>query len=59
MYLHRTLQLEGLLEKKSHFLFGPRSTSKSSMIAKQLQQNAVVINLLKADQYLLLASPGN
>tara|TARA_B110000459_G_C16621365_1_gene501903 strand:- start:2773 stop:3921 length:1149 start_codon:yes stop_codon:yes gene_type:complete len=56
MYLHRTLQLEGLLEKKSHFLFGPRSTGKSSMIAKQLQQNAVVINLLKSDQYLLLAS---
>ena len=56
MYFDRVLQLEKLLEKKSHFLLGPRSTGKSSMIAKQLDPKVVVINLLKQDQYLLLAS---
>ncbi|MBK7962983.1 MAG: hypothetical protein IPK04_18400 [Bdellovibrionales bacterium] len=35
MYL-RKLNLATLLEHKSHFLFGPRSTGKTTLIEQQL-----------------------
>lgn len=41
----RTLNLAKLLEKKSFFLFGPRSTGKSTLIATQLK-DAKVYDLL-------------
>lgn len=54
----RILQLPTLLDKKSYFLFGPRATGKSFLIKEQLSQEAVIINLLKTDNYLRLsASP--
>jgi predicted AAA+ superfamily ATPase len=31
-YVHRLLDLPLLLEKKSHFLFGPRQTGKTFLI---------------------------
>ena len=54
----RTIQLKELLEKKSHFLFGPRSTGKSTLIQQQLKES-VVFDLLNRDTYRrLLADPG-
>lgn len=52
----RTLDLKSLLEKKSHFLFGPRATGKSSLIRNQLINQAVVIDLLRSEMYLRLSS---
>lgn len=46
-YIPRTLQLADLLEKKSFFLFGPRSTGKSFLIKRQLEDRAVIVNLLR------------
>lgn len=46
----RTLNLEKLLKDKSFFLFGPRSTGKSSLITKQLK-DAVVYDLLDAEVF--------
>lgn len=58
MYLKRTLDIQKLLEKKSHFLFGPRATGKSSLIKQELQERALVIDLLHADTYMrLLENP--
>lgn len=58
MYIQRILNLNDLLKKKSHFLFGPRQTGKSSLIAEELQHSYPIINLLKTDIYLRLeASP--
>lgn len=54
MYLQRYLQLAPMLEKKSHFLFGPRSTGKTSMIKKQLTEQAIIIDLLRTDTFLML-----
>lgn len=54
MYLPRILQLTDLLQNKSHFLFGPRSTGKTSMIRKQLGGQAIIIDLLRTETYLLL-----
>lgn len=54
----RTINLLELLEKKSHFLFGPRSTGKSTAINQQLGQKAVVVNLLRSSvQSTLLKNP--
>jgi len=44
---NRQLNLLDLLNKKSHFLFGPRSTGKSSLIKQQLSNSAVIIDLLR------------
>lgn len=52
--LKRILDLSGLLEKKSHFLFGPRATGKSFLIRQQLGDHAYVIDLLNSDVYLTL-----
>jgi uncharacterized protein len=46
-YLDRALKLPELLEKKSFFLFGPRSTGKTSLIQHQFPE-ARLYNLLDA-----------
>ncbi len=56
MYLQRTLQLKELLAKKSFFLFGPRSTGKSSLIEHQLGNESLIIDLLQGNIYLQLSS---
>ena len=54
----RELNLLNLLDKKSHFLFGPRSTGKSSLIKKQLADVAIIIDLLRLPiQARLMAHP--
>jgi len=47
----RKLDLVTLLKMKSHFLFGPRSTGKSTLIRTQLGENAVIFDLLERDVY--------
>ena len=54
MYITRLLNLSELLTKKSFFLFGPRSTGKSLLIKKQLEDRALILNLLRNDLYLRL-----
>jgi predicted AAA+ superfamily ATPase len=55
----RTINLLKLLDKKTHFLFGPRSTGKSTEIQKQLSEHAILINLLRTGlQSRLLSAPG-
>ncbi len=49
----RFLNLSNLLEMKSFFLFGPRATGKTTLIANSLQ-NAYVFDLLEADTYARL-----
>jgi len=57
-YIERILQLPALLEKKSHFLFGPRQTGKSFLIAHSLE-GARVYDLLDTSTYLALSqNPG-
>lgn len=51
----RIMQLADFLEKKSCFLFGPRSTGKTSLIGTQLADRAVVIDLLDSKFYLPLS----
>ncbi|MBF0273634.1 MAG: ATP-binding protein [Nitrospinae bacterium] len=46
----RTLSLINLLKRKSFFLFGPRGTGKTTLIASDLQ-NVTVINLLENKVY--------
>ncbi len=50
--LERVLNLKNLLEKKSFFLFGPRSTGKSYLIEKQLNDISYIIDLLDEKTYL-------
>lgn len=52
----RILNLKELLEKKSFFLFGPRATGKSFLIAQQLGGKALIIDLLRSDLYLRLSA---
>jgi predicted AAA+ superfamily ATPase len=53
----RAINLPKLLEKRSHFLFGPRATGKSTLIRSTLPQ-ARVYDLLEADTFRrLLADP--
>lgn len=57
---HRILQLAPLLRKKSFFLFGPRSTGKTTLIRDQLGSEAFVIDLLRSENFLRLGSrPGD
>lgn len=50
----RSLYLAGLVEKKSHFLLGPRQTGKSFLIA-QTFRSARVYDLLDTSVYLTLS----
>jgi len=52
----RILDLNLLLKKKSHFLFGARATGKTSLIRDQLGSEVILIDLLNSDTYLNLAS---
>ena len=56
MYIKRYLDLNTLLKKKSFFLFGPRSTGKTSLIREQLNEKFLKIDLLKSDMFLRLSS---
>jgi len=55
----RIINLPNLLEKKSHFLFGPRSTGKSTLIRSQLREEATVFDLLERDTYRRLLQQPN
>ncbi|MDX2345724.1 MAG: AAA family ATPase, partial [Legionella sp.] len=58
MFIARTLNLKHLIDKKSHFLFGPRATGKSSLIKHNLGSQAFVIDLLHSETYMrLMANP--
>lgn len=52
--MKRFLDLNNLLKRKHHFLFGPRSTGKSFLIQEQLKDQATTIDLLDSDVYLTL-----
>jgi predicted AAA+ superfamily ATPase len=57
-YIERILDLPALMEKKSHFLFGPRQTGKTSLIHHTLK-GVKVYDLLDTSIYLALSqSPG-
>lgn len=59
MEFDRLLDLRDLLKKKSHFLMGPRSTGKSTLIRKQLSGSRI-IDLLEGDLDLRLSQhPGD
>ena len=56
--VERILDLEELVEKKSHFLFGPRLTGKSFLVGRSLP-TARVYDLLDSSVYLALSqNPG-
>ena len=58
--LQRELDLRKILEKRSHFLFGPRATGKSWLIREQLGESVAVVDLLRSETYLRLAArPGD
>ena len=52
-YLPRALDLHALLQHKSHFLFGPRLTGKTSLVRATLKPDHSY-NLLESDLYLTL-----
>ena len=52
MLLERCLSLSELLDRRSHFLFGPRATGKSTLVRQQLQGKVEVIDLL--DRYTFM-----
>ena len=54
MYYPRVLDMQGLSARKSFFLFGPRSTGKTTLLRKQFPADAT-INLLRSAEYLPLA----
>lgn len=57
-HLERILDLRPLLERKSHFLFGPRQTGKTTLIRRTLPE-AQVYDLLDGAVYLALSrNPG-
>ena len=57
-YIERLFDLNALLEKKSHFLLGPRQTGKTFLIRNTLK-NIRVYDLLDASTYLALSqNPG-
>jgi uncharacterized protein len=55
MSVERLLDLNEILNKKSFFLFGPRSTGKSTLIKQQLAGKAFVIDLLDSRLFLRLS----
>lgn len=56
MSYKRLLQLPELLAKKSFFLLGPRSTGKTHLVRTQLAGQALVIDLLKSNNFLRLSN---
>jgi predicted AAA+ superfamily ATPase len=57
-YIERVLDLPSLLQKKSHFLFGPRQTGKTSLIRHSLK-GVRSYDLLDTSVYLALSqNPG-
>lgn len=52
----RKLNLLELLNKKSFFLFGPRSTGKTYLIKQQLGDRCIIFDLLKGDLFLRLSA---
>src|SRR4030067_3533000 len=58
IYIERVLDLPSLLQKKSHFLFGPRQTGKTSLIRHSLK-GVRSYDLLDTSVYLALSqNPG-
>ena len=58
IYIERALDLPSLLQKKSHFLFGPRQTGKTSLIRHSLK-GVKSYDLLDISVYLTLSqNPG-
>lgn len=58
MFIHRTLDLNKLVAKKSHFLFGPRGVGKSSLIQHSFGNEILTIDLLNSEIYMrLLENP--
>src|SRR3972149_10388018 len=58
VYIERVLDLPSLLQKKSHFLFGPRQTGKTSLIRHSLK-GVKSYDLLDTSVYLALSqNPG-
>lgn len=53
-HIHRTLDMHALLEKKSHFLLGPRQTGKTTLIRDTLA-GARVYDLLDSSVFLALS----
>lgn len=47
----RLLPLRQLIQNANYFLFGPRSTGKSTWISEQLDDDAVIVDLLLDDVY--------
>lgn len=59
MSYSRVLDLPRLLAQKSFFLLGPRSTGKTHLVRTQLSGQALVLDLLKSDNFLRLSErPG-
>lgn len=56
MTFNRVLHLPTLLSQKSFFLLGPRSTGKSYLLRSQLGAQALVVDLLKSDNFVRLSS---
>jgi predicted AAA+ superfamily ATPase len=57
-WIPRLLDLPGLLAKRSHFLFGPRQTGKTSLVRHSLKE-AKVYDLLDTSVFLALSrNPG-
>jgi len=56
VFIQRYLDLNTLLAKSSFFLFGPRLSGKSKLIATQLAHDAFVINLLKSSIFIELSA---
>ena len=52
MLLKRYLSLSELLDRRSHFLFGPRATGKSTLVRQQLAGRVEIIDLL--DRYTFM-----
>ena len=55
MSIPRYLKLNNLLNKKSFFLMGPRATGKTSLIRDQLNDRALIIDLLRSDVLMHLS----
>jgi predicted AAA+ superfamily ATPase len=47
----RIINLNDLVVKKSHFLFGPRGTGKSFLIRENFSKDVLIINLLKSEEF--------